>query len=221
MERSYITAGFFRYTMYRRFEASQSQAAVQKALNKGKTKKGFMGFGGGGAAEPDAAGQPGPGAITPASSMRSSDPATGISMSSLADPNDYIAAHFDKKVNEESTRQSLPVDGWRWQKRFFIFSGQYRPPPSFQDLTASLGSFLCGTCVITAGIGTYLLILHRFNPDWKPCRDQAGSTAATDRCSCYGLPLQTPTKPCITSRHQMMCQSPTACVGRSTWWTAS
>lgn len=34
MERSYITAGFFRYTMSRRFEASQSQAAVQKALNK-------------------------------------------------------------------------------------------------------------------------------------------------------------------------------------------
>jgi hypothetical protein len=32
MERSYITAGFFRYTMSRRFEASQSQAAVQKAL---------------------------------------------------------------------------------------------------------------------------------------------------------------------------------------------
>jgi hypothetical protein len=34
MERSYITAGFFRYTMYRRFEASASQAAVQKALIK-------------------------------------------------------------------------------------------------------------------------------------------------------------------------------------------
>lgn len=34
MERSYITAGFFRYTMMRRFEASQSQLAVQKALNK-------------------------------------------------------------------------------------------------------------------------------------------------------------------------------------------
>eukprot|EP00878_Enallax_costatus_P010891 GHUV01011375.1.p1 GENE.GHUV01011375.1~~GHUV01011375.1.p1 ORF type:complete len:511 (+),score=175.91 GHUV01011375.1:487-2019(+) len=125
MERSYITAGFFRYTMYRRFEASQSQAAVQKALTKNKTKKGFMGFGGG-AADPAAldgpAGQPGPGAITPTSSMRASDAASGLSMSSLADPNDYIAAHFDKKVNEESTRQSLPVDGWRWQKRFFIFS---------------------------------------------------------------------------------------------------
>jgi hypothetical protein len=50
----------------------------------------------------------------------------GISLGSLADPNDYIAAHFDKKVNEESARQSLPVDGWRWQKRFFIFSGEGR-----------------------------------------------------------------------------------------------
>ena len=53
----------------------------------------------------------------------SSGGGTGISLGSLADPNDYIAAHFDKKVNEESARQSLPVDSWRWQKRFFIFSG--------------------------------------------------------------------------------------------------
>jgi dynamin GTPase len=130
MERSYITAGFFRYTMYRRFEASQSQAAVQKALAKGGKKKGFMdrvGLGGGGAdadgAAPDAAGAMvprAPGAPgTPAGAA-----AGGISLGSLADPNDYIAAHFDKKVNEESARQSLPVDGWRWQKRFFIFSGE-------------------------------------------------------------------------------------------------
>ncbi|KAF6258967.1 dynamin-related GTPase [Scenedesmus sp. NREL 46B-D3] len=123
MERSYITAGFFRYTMYRRFEASQSQAAVQKALAKGGKKKGFMdrvGLGGGGA-DADAGG---PGAADAAGAMVARAPgappaaapaAGGISLGSLADPNDYIAAHFDKKVNEESARQSLPVDGWRWQ----------------------------------------------------------------------------------------------------------
>uniref|UniRef100_A0A383V9W8 Dynamin GTPase n=1 Tax=Tetradesmus obliquus TaxID=3088 RepID=A0A383V9W8_TETOB len=134
MERSYITAGFFRYTMYRRFEASQSQAAVQKALAKGGKKKGFMdrvglGGGGGGGAEPDFAAPGAPdaaGAMVPrapgAPSGAGSAAGGGISLGSLADPNDYIAAHFDKKVNEESARQSLPVDGWRWQKRFFIFS---------------------------------------------------------------------------------------------------
>lgn len=128
MERSYITAGFFRYTMYRRFEASQSQAAVQKALNKqGKAKKGFLGIGGGSnneAAGTDVA-QPGDGALVPGG-RGSASGASGSAMnvSSLANPNDYIAAHFDKKVNEESARQSLPVDGWRWQKRFFIFSGE-------------------------------------------------------------------------------------------------
>jgi dynamin GTPase len=131
MERSYITAGFFRYTMYRRFEASQSQAAVQKALAKGGKKKGFMdrvGLGGGGSdadagvpGAPDAAG-----AMVPRAPGAPGGAAAGggISLGSLADPNDYIAAHFDKKVNEESARQSLPVDGWRWQKRFFIFSGE-------------------------------------------------------------------------------------------------
>lgn len=133
MERSYITAGFFRYTMYRRFEASQSQAAVQKALNKqGKTKKGFLGIGGGGSAAADApgpdglpaAGGPGDGAVVPGRASAGGAGGSAMNVSSLSDPNDYIAAHFDKKVNEESARQSLPVDGWRWQKRFFIFSGE-------------------------------------------------------------------------------------------------
>lgn len=129
MERSYITAGFFRYTMYRRFEASQSQAAVQKALQKGKSKQGFMERVGlsKSTADADGAASSPEGAIVPAQRMSNSGPAAapqGISLGSLADPNDYIAAHFDKKVNEESARQSLPVDGWRWQKRFFIFSGR-------------------------------------------------------------------------------------------------
>lgn len=125
MERSYITAGFFRYTMSRRFEASQSQAAVQKALNKdaGRPKKGFMGFGGGGGPDPAPVQPSGPSTDNVMSPGRpSSGGGGGISLGSLADPNDYIAAHFDKKVNEESARQSLPVDSWRWQKRFFIFS---------------------------------------------------------------------------------------------------
>lgn len=83
-----------------------------------------MGFGGG--SDPVPAVQPsGPSTDSVMSPGRpSSGGGQGISLGSLADPNDYIAAHFDKKVNEESARQSLPVDSWRWQKRFFIFSGQ-------------------------------------------------------------------------------------------------
>jgi hypothetical protein len=90
----------------------------------GKSKKGFMGFGGGADVPPV---QPsGPSTDNVMSPGRpSSGGGQGISLGSLADPNDYIAAHFDKKVNEESARQSLPVDSWRWQKRFFIFSGQH------------------------------------------------------------------------------------------------
>ena len=40
-----------------------------------------------------------------------------MSLSSISDPSDYIAAYFDKKVNEDSSRASLPMDAWRWQKR--------------------------------------------------------------------------------------------------------
>lgn len=93
------------------------------AQDVGRTKKGFMGFGGG--ADPAPVQPSGPSMDNVMSPGRpSSGGGGGISLGSLADPNDYIAAHFDKKVNEESARQSLPVDSWRWQKRFFIFSGQ-------------------------------------------------------------------------------------------------
>lgn len=129
MERSYITAGFFRYTMTRRFERSQQQATLQQALNKAKTKK--SGFGsflpGGGGGQNDAAGDHMDG---PASSALSTTRASGtgsppgLNLSSFADPQDYIAAYFGKKVNEEAARHSLPVDAWRWQKRFFILSGR-------------------------------------------------------------------------------------------------
>jgi len=96
------------------------------AQDTGRSKKGFLGFGGGGgAAEPAPALQSptGPDGVM-TQGRPSSGGGAGISLGSLADPSDYIAAHFDKKVNEESARQSLPVDGWRWQKRFFIFSGE-------------------------------------------------------------------------------------------------
>jgi dynamin GTPase len=109
MERSYITAGFFRYTMGRRFEASQSQAAVQQALNKdkgGTSKKGFLGFGGGGgdnaaaaaAAPPGGRASPSDGLGLPGRPSSGGGAEGGLSLGSLADPNDYIAAHFDKKV---------------------------------------------------------------------------------------------------------------------------
>jgi hypothetical protein len=56
MERSYITAGFFRYTMSRRYAASQQQALLQQALAKGEAqqagkKKGIAGLLGGGGAQ--------------------------------------------------------------------------------------------------------------------------------------------------------------------------
>lgn len=47
MERSYITAGFFRYTMNRRYETMRQQMLLQQALDKGQQqgrKKGLAGF---------------------------------------------------------------------------------------------------------------------------------------------------------------------------------
>ncbi|GBF88522.1 dynamin-related GTPase [Raphidocelis subcapitata] len=135
MERSYITAGFFRYTMYRRYAAMQQQNVLQAALAKGQAKsqkKGLANFlpgSGGGGADQDGLPPPAPGSATPPAARGGSSSGGvggGMNLSSLTDPSDYLASHLDKKVNEDSARGSLPVQGWRWQKRFFIVSDSQR-----------------------------------------------------------------------------------------------
>jgi hypothetical protein len=191
MERSYITAGFFRYVMARRAAAAQQQAVLQQALAKGQGggggragngRKGLAGYFGGGSGDAQAsaggwrwawetppcrpAGQRGTAAMLspltpsltscpqakgggapsppPSAASRSFTAAAAaaspgsaaapaqpplpsgspgsMGLSSLADPSDYLAVFLDKKVNEDSARGSLPVQGWRWQRRFFIVS---------------------------------------------------------------------------------------------------
>lgn len=58
MERSYITAGFFRYTMYRRYQTMQQQNVLQQALHKGQagqSRKGLAGMFSGGSGQVRAA----------------------------------------------------------------------------------------------------------------------------------------------------------------------
>lgn len=111
-----------------------------------KAKKGFMGFGGGSDPAPVQPSAPSSDNVL-MPSRPSSGGGTGLSLGSLADPNDYIAAHFDKKVNEESARQSLPVDSWRWQKRFFIFSGKDGSRTSALEYPDfPLGDVVCAAC---------------------------------------------------------------------------
>jgi hypothetical protein len=173
MERSYITAGFFRYTMHRRFSAAQQSGALQRALAKNNAAAGSNGRRSGlGGLFPGADGQvqqgveglkqgvrccwapcllsfflnttehrhprlqtqqdgaprPGQQQLQQSPSGRSLAPSTvgGMNLSSLTDPTDYKAGHLDKKVPEDSARGMLPVQGWRWQKRYFIVSDTQR-----------------------------------------------------------------------------------------------
>lgn len=122
MERSYITAGFFRYTMHRRFEQFQQNALLHQALNKNPTKRGFFGLGKGGddnnavvGGPPDPSGRSGSSAAAPTGAGQ---------VGGLADGDAFLAGYLDKKVNEESARQSMPVNAWRYQKRFFVYNGE-------------------------------------------------------------------------------------------------
>jgi len=162
MERSYITAGFFRYTMGNRFASMQQTNALQQALAKGpggRSRRGLPGFlpGGGGATaegqQPPAngpataGGQPPPLSAAPSGRSLSGGtaPSYAMNLSSLTDPSDYLASHLDKKVNEDSARGSLPVQGWRWQRRFFIVSDSQRALFYFKSESVAV---LCVLCVL-------------------------------------------------------------------------
>ena len=156
MERSYITAGFFRYTMYRRYERSVQQATLAAALAKrgpgGVPGGGPGGFAPGGQQQQLPPGAGGPGAAGAPGAAAAGPGAGGGGMSS--DPGDYIAAFFDKKVNEDSARGGLPVDGWRWQRRFFIFSDSqralyyFKSPDDVPKPNGLRGQVYLGDCVV-------------------------------------------------------------------------
>ncbi len=38
------------------------------------------------------------------------------------DPNDLKAGYLEKRIGEGSGRGAIPVEAWKWQKRWFIFT---------------------------------------------------------------------------------------------------
>lgn len=152
-----------------------------------KAKKGFMGFGGGSDPAPVQPSAPSSDNVL-MPSRPSSGGGTGLSLGSLADPNDYIAAHFDKKVNEESARQSLPVDSWRWQKRFFIFSGKDGSRTSALEYPDFSNRRCCLCCVFWLQGAQWVQLVCL-----RPPLDPPVSSASTSVLCCRAVhvPVQT------------------------------
>jgi hypothetical protein len=158
MERSYITAGFFRYTMHRRFEQFQQNALLHQALNKQPAKRGFFGLGKGEDNNAAAGGPPDP---SGRSGSSAAGPTGAGQVGGLSDGDAFLAGYLDKKVNEESARQSMPVNAWRYQKRFFVYNGEGRG--GGRVIFEVCGDSSLGGCCLTVG----------------------GSPACSSSCRCY------------------------------------
>ncbi|MEW5315586.1 MAG: hypothetical protein WDW38_007004 [Sanguina aurantia] len=129
MERSYLTAGFFRQTQHNRYNKIKQQETMRANM---------AGEGAGPGREaspaPSSAANAAPSVVDDGSSDDEA-PASGKQASQSkksggtfvqgTDPDDFVAAFFDKYSSSDSARSSLP-DGWRWQKRFFVFSMSQR-----------------------------------------------------------------------------------------------
>ncbi|KAK9826828.1 hypothetical protein WJX81_004888 [Elliptochloris bilobata] len=119
MERSYVTAAFFRHRTYERYRALQQQQQAARLLGEGRAV----------AADSDSDDEESEG--TPPDTRRAGsmgDPAMGGPLSggltipaSTDDPGDLKTGYLEKRIGEHSGRQSLP-EAWRWQRRYFVLT---------------------------------------------------------------------------------------------------
>ncbi|KAG2486876.1 hypothetical protein HYH03_014470 [Edaphochlamys debaryana] len=151
MERSYITAGFFRHTTYHRYHRIKQQEQMRAAMAakglSGEQPKGtvaavkqtaakfFPSFGNtSGPATMQPAQMPPPGgspgqspngaAVNDDDSDDGKSPAKPIGPGpNVTNADDFIAGYFDKYVSDDSARF---LEAMKWQRRFFVFSESQR-----------------------------------------------------------------------------------------------
>ncbi|KAG2446820.1 hypothetical protein HYH02_008380 [Chlamydomonas schloesseri] len=146
MEKSYVTAGFFRHTTHHRYQRIKQQEQMRVAMQakgpahpeqkggvaavKQTAAKFFPSFGP--AAGAPAAGTTPPGTPPPNgvpadddSDDGKSPPKTagGAGVANVANADDFIAGYFDKYVSDDSARF---LESMKWQRRFFVFSESQR-----------------------------------------------------------------------------------------------
>ncbi|KAG2435366.1 hypothetical protein HXX76_007439 [Chlamydomonas incerta] len=146
MEKSYVTAGFFRHTTHHRYQRIKQQEQMRAAMQakgpgqpeqkgpvaavKQTAAKFFPSFG-------PAAGAPAAGATPPGTPAPNGVPADddsddgksppktagGAGVANVANADDFIAGYFDKYVSDDSARF---LESMKWQRRFFVFSESQR-----------------------------------------------------------------------------------------------
>lgn len=170
MERSYITAGFFRSTMSNRYERIKMQASQQPGHPTGPPANGpsntpsgpqgkqddkgsnfFPAFGGQQGSAPNRSQSKDD--SDDEGGARNGQPANLGNMSN--DPNDFVAAFFDKSgVNIDSPLAKSMPSALSWQRRFFILSDSqkmlyyFKGPDDVPKPNGLRGQVNIGECLI-------------------------------------------------------------------------
>ncbi|KAK9915279.1 hypothetical protein WJX75_007044 [Coccomyxa subellipsoidea] len=124
MEQSYVTAAFFRHRTAERYKAMMQALQTARLLGEGKAV----------AADSDSDddddsrdSMDGDSPSRPRQLTASSTPIGGPLSGGLTipatmnDPGDLLTGYLEKRIGENSGRQSLP-EAWRWQKRYFVLT---------------------------------------------------------------------------------------------------
>ncbi|EIE26899.1 hypothetical protein COCSUDRAFT_64712 [Coccomyxa subellipsoidea C-169] len=124
MEQTYVTAAFFRHRTAERYKAMMQAQQTARLLGEGKAV----------AADSDSDddddsrdSMDGDSPHRPRELTASSTPIGGPLSGGLTipatmnDPGDLLTGYLEKRIGENSGRQSLP-EAWRWQKRYFVLT---------------------------------------------------------------------------------------------------
>lgn len=111
------------------------------------------------------------------------------------DPNDLKAGYLEKRIGEGSGRGAIPVESWKWQKRWFIFTDTKAmlyyfkspdDPPNYRgaiNIRCALQSMgVCGP-IDTRFVPTGSASWRTWTPRGIPARRAAvGGTMRAPRC---------------------------------------
>lgn len=154
------------------------------------------------------------------------------------DPNDLKAGYLEKRIGEGSGRGAIPVESWKWQKRWFIFTDTKAmlyyfkspdDPPNYRGaINIRCGGFQCSlvctapphcVCVYWCTTSPVRHAQHRLSPrecivedldaKGQPRTESRGRGDDASTSLLIRITSKDPNKPIIKKHHSLSLRAPT------------
>ncbi|BDA43116.1 Dynamin-2B [Coccomyxa sp. Obi] len=122
MEQSYVTAAFFRHRTAERYKAMMQAQETARLLGEGKAVAADSDSEDDDDSTGDGDSPRRPRELTASSTPIGGPLSGGLTIpATMNDPGDLLTGYLEKRIGENSGRQSLP-EAWKWQKRYFVLT---------------------------------------------------------------------------------------------------